>query len=105
MPPLTLELQHIIRAQHLFLFDTEVDSGDAGVGVIEEFGQLDECKFSLSLGGRKFKDLPSEGLAERMSGEVLDLEVVLLHDVFQENVDPLDRVDSMFLGDETRSVE
>ena len=40
-----------------------------------------------------------------MSGEVLDLEVVLLHDVFQENVDPLDRVDSMFLGDETRSVE
>ena len=44
-----LKLQHIIRAQHLFLFDSEVDSGDAGVGVIEEFGQLDECKFSLSL--------------------------------------------------------
>ena len=59
----------------------------------------------MSLRRRELEDLPSEGLAERMSGEVLDLEVVLLHDVFQENVDPLDRVDSMFLGDETRSVE
>ena len=32
-----LELQHIIRTQHLFLFDAEVDSGDAGVGMVEEF--------------------------------------------------------------------
>ena len=31
-----LELQHIIRTQHLFLFDAEVDSGDAGIGVVEE---------------------------------------------------------------------
>lgn len=35
--PLCLELQHIIRAQHLFLFDAEVDSGDASVGKVEEF--------------------------------------------------------------------
>ena len=40
-----------------------------------------------------------------MGGEVLDLEIVLLLDILQENVDPLDRVDSMFLGDEARSVE
>lgn len=40
-----------------------------------------------------------------MSGEVLDFEVVLLLDVLQENVDSLDRVDSMFLGDEAWSVE
>ena len=32
-----------------------------------------------------------------MSGEVLDFEIVLLLDVFQENVDSLNRVDSMFL--------
>ncbi len=73
--------------------------------MIEEFGQLDECKFSLSLGRSELEDLPAKGLAERMSGEVLDLEIVLLLDVLQENVDPLDRVDSMSLGDETRSVE
>ena len=36
---------------------------------------------------------------------MLDLEIVLLLDILQENVDPLDRVDSMFLGDEARSVE
>ena len=47
---LTLELQHVIRAQHLFLFDAEVDSGDAGIGMVEEFRKLDECKFTLSLG-------------------------------------------------------
>ena len=95
--PRILELQHIIRAQHLFLFDAEVDSGDAGVGMVEEFRQLDECKFTLSLRRRKLEDLPAECLAERMGGEVLDLEIVLLLDVFQENVDSLNRVDSMFL--------
>lgn len=100
-----LELQHIIRTQHLFLFDAEVDSGNACIGVIEEFREFDECKFSLSLGRSELEDLPAKGLAERMSGEVLDLEVVLLLDVLQENVDPLDRVDSMFLGDEAWSVE
>ena len=100
-----LELQHIIRTQHLFLFDAEVDSGDAGVGMVEEIRELDECKFTLSLRRRKLKDLPAEGLAERVGGEVLDLEIVLLLDVLQENVDPLDRVDSMFLGDEAWSVE
>lgn len=41
LPPMIIRLQHIICAQHLFLFDAEVDSGDAGVGVIEEFGQLE----------------------------------------------------------------
>lgn len=100
-----LELQHIIRTQHLFLFDAEVDSGDAGVGMVEELRELDECKFTLSLRRRKLKDLPAEGLAERVGGEVLDLEIVLLLDVLQENVDSLNGVDSMFLGDEARSVE
>lgn len=100
-----LELQHIIRTQHLFLFDAEVDSGDAGVGMIEELRELDECKFTLSLRRRKLKDLPAEGLAERVGGEVLDLEIVLLLDVLQENVDSLNGVDSMFLGDKARSVE
>ena len=100
-----LELQHIIRTQHLFLFDAEVDSGDAGVGMIEELRELDECKFTLSLRRRKLKDLPAEGLAERVGGEVLDLEIVFLLYVLQENVDSLDRVDSMFLRDEARSVE
>ncbi len=51
------------------------------------------------------EDLPAEGLAERVGGEVLNLEIVLLLDVLQENVDPLDRVDSMLLRDEARSVE
>ena len=37
---------------------------------------------------------PAEGLAERVGGEVEG-----------ENVDSLDRVDSMFLGDEAWSVE
>ena len=37
LPPMIIRLQHIIRAQHLFLFDAEVDSGDAGIGMIEEF--------------------------------------------------------------------
>lgn len=36
---------------------------------------------------------------------MLDHEVVLLLDVLQENVDSLDGVDSMLLGDEARSVE
>lgn len=40
-----------------------------------------------------------------MSREVLDLEVVLLLDVLQENVDSLNGVDPMFLGDEARPVE
>ena len=40
-----------------------------------------------------------------MGGEVLDLEIVLLLDVLQENVHPLDRVDSMFLGEEARCVK
>lgn len=40
-----------------------------------------------------------------MGGEVLDLEVVPLLGVFQENVDPLGQVDTMFLRDEARSVE
>ena len=31
---LFVEFQHIIRAQHLFLFDFQAGSGDAGVGVI-----------------------------------------------------------------------
>lgn len=53
-----------------FLFDAKVDSGDAGVGVIEEFGQLDKCKFTLTLGRRKLEDLPAEGLAERVGREV-----------------------------------
>lgn len=73
--------------------------------MVEELRELDECKFTLSLRRRKLKDLPAEGLAERVGGEVLDLEIVLLLDVLQENVDPLDRVDSMFLGDEARSVK
>lgn len=85
-----LELQHIIRTQHLFLFDSEVDSGDAGVRVIEEFRELDECKFTLSLRRGKLEDLPAEGLAERVGGEVLNLEIVLLLDVLQENVNSLD---------------
>lgn len=38
--------------------------------MVEEFGQFDKRKFSLSQGERKFKVLPAEGLAERMSGEV-----------------------------------
>ena len=105
LPPMIIRLQHIIRAQHLFLFDAEVDSGDAGVGMIEELRELDECKFTLSLRRRKLKDLPAEGLAERVGGEVLDLEIVLLLDVLQENVDSLNGVDSMFLGDKARSVE
>ena len=37
-----LELQHIIRAQHLFLFDAEVDSGNAGIGINEESEDFDE---------------------------------------------------------------
>ena len=73
--------------------------------MVEEFRQFDECKLTLSLGRSELEDLPAKGLAVRMSGEVLDLEVVLLLDVLQENVDPLDRVDSMFLGDEAWSVE
>lgn len=73
--------------------------------MIEEFRELDECKFTLSLGRSELEDLPAEGLAERVGREVIDLEIVLLLDVPQENVDPLDRVDSMFLGDEARSVE
>lgn len=85
-----LELQHIIRTQHLFLFDAEVDSGDAGVGMVEELRELDECKFTLSLRRRKLKDLPAEGLAERVGREVLNLEIVLLLDILQENVDSLD---------------
>ena len=36
---------------------------------------------------------------------MLDLEVVLLLDVLQENIDSLDRVDTMLLRDEARSVE
>ena len=40
-----------------------------------------------------------------MRGEVLDLEIVLLLDVLQENVDSLDRVDTMLLRDEARFVE
>ena len=40
-----------------------------------------------------------------MGGEVLDLEIVLLLYVLQENVDSLDRVDSMLLRDEARSVK
>ena len=59
-----LELQHIIRAQHLFLFDAEVDSGDVGVGVIEEFGQLDERKFTLSLEASSKFFLPKALLSE-----------------------------------------
>ena len=73
--------------------------------MVEEFRQLDECKLTLSLGRCELEDLPAESLAERVGGEVLDLEIVLLLDVLQENVDPLDRVDSMFLGDEARSVK
>lgn len=73
--------------------------------MVEELRELDECKFTLSLRRRKLKDLPAEGLAERVGREVFDLEIVLLLDVLQENVDPLDRVDSMFLGDEARSVK
>ena len=73
--------------------------------MVEELRELDECKFTLSLRRRKLKDLPAEGLAERVGGEVLDLEIVLLLDVLQENVDSLNGVDSMFLGDEARSVE
>lgn len=103
--PRILEHQHIIRAQHLFRFDAEVDSGDAAVGVFEEFGQVDKCKFALTLRRRELEDLPAEGLAERMGGDVLDLEVVLLLDVLQENVDSLDRVDTMLLRDEARFVE
>lgn len=49
------------------VFDSEVGSGDAGVGVVEEFGQLDECRFSLTLGRSELEDLPAEGLAERVS--------------------------------------
>ena len=37
---------------------------------------------------------PAEGLAERVCGEVEG-----------ENVDPMDRVDFMFLGDEARFVK
>ena len=73
--------------------------------MFEEFGQLYVRKFTLSLRIRELEDLPAECLAERVGGEVLDLEVVLLLDVLQENVDSLDRVDSMFLRDEARSVE
>ena len=36
---------------------------------------------------------------------MLDLEIVLLLDVLQENVDSLDRLDSMLLRDEARSVK
>ena len=36
---------------------------------------------------------------------MLDLEIVLLLDVLQENVDSLDRVDTMLLRDEARFVE
>lgn len=65
--------------------------------MIEEFGQLDECKFSSSLGRGELEDLPAECLAERVGGEVLDLEVVPLLGVLQENVDSLGRVDTMLL--------
>ena len=64
--------------------------------MIEEFGELDEREFTLSLGRRKLEDLPAEGLAERVGGEVLDLEIELLLDVLQENVDSLDRVAPCF---------
>ena len=41
-----------------------------------------------------------------MRGEVLDLEIVLLLlDVLQENVDSLDRIDTMLLRDEARFVK
>ena len=40
-----------------------------------------------------------------MGGEVLDLEIVLLLYVLQENVDSLDRIDTMLLRDEARFVK
>lgn len=64
--PLFLEFQHIIRTQHLLLFDAEVDSGDASIRVVEELRQLDESKLTLSLGRGKLEDLPAGGLAERL---------------------------------------
>ena len=73
--------------------------------MVEEFRQLDECKLTLSLGRCELEDLPAESLAERVGGKVLDLEIVLLLDVLQKNVDSLNGVDSMLLGDEAWSVE
>ena len=65
--------------------------------MIEEFRELDEREFTLSLGRCELENLPAEGLAEGVGGEVLNLQVVPLLGVLQENVDPLGRVDTMFL--------
>lgn len=65
--------------------------------MVEEFRQFDECKLTLPLGRGELENLPSEGFAKRVGGEVLDLEVVPLLGVLQENVDSLGRVDTMLL--------
>ena len=38
--------------------------------MVEEFRQFDERKLTLALRRCEFEDLPAEGLAKRMGGEV-----------------------------------
>ena len=73
--------------------------------MVEEFGELDEGEFALAFGGGEFEDLPAESLAERVGGEVLDLDVVAALDFLQEDVDPLGGVDAVLVREEAWPLE
>lgn len=58
--------------------------------MVEEFSEFDESHLTIISG--HFHYLTPESLAERMGGEMLNVFQHILHlDLFQDNIDPLDR--------------
>ena len=64
--------------------------------MVEEFHELDQSQFRIVTVHRI--DLSAKCLSERVAAEMVDLQAVLLLDLLQDNVNPLDSEDSPFLA-------
>lgn len=83
------------------LSQSQVSLSDGNAGVVEKLHQLYQCQFG-TLTTIHVVNLSPECLTQGVTAKVTDLQTVLLFQVFQNAVDPLDAESGTFLTNQDR---
>ena len=96
----SLEAQAVIRFEYFLLSQSKIAFGYCNGTMVEEFHQLDKCKFTVF--AVHSVNLSTKGLAERMAREILNLQPVAFLCLLQDHIYSLNGKDRTFLAEEYR---
>ena len=79
-----LKTQNVICFHQLFFCDAQISPCNSRIGMVEQLAQLHKWQFSIWT--RTNEDLTSKTFPQRMSGAVLDFKIILLFQIFQNDI-------------------